>query len=131
MTHYETGWAEELRPKILDGWGMAPCDRGDTEASGTTMRDVEGHGVPVGSRNGVRLWRLQDRPIPSPYGSRLSATESSRNRAAGQKGSRRRGAKPQDDIRWDRRVTCGSQAATVLGHVGYTLFRITKSRSWW
>ena len=30
---------------------MAPCDRGGTEAPRTTMRDGEGHGVPVGSRN--------------------------------------------------------------------------------
>ena len=49
-------------------------------------------------------------------GKRLSGTESSWNGAAGRRGSRRRGAKPQDDdIRWDRRVTWGSQAARVPG----------------
>ena len=110
---------------------------------GTTMRDVEGHGVPVGSRNGgrtaleiagmggIRYRRLQDRLTPSPYGKRLSGTESPRNGAAGQQGSRQRDAKPQDDIRWDRRGTWGSQAARVLEDVRYTLFGITKSRGWW
>ena len=49
-------------------------------------------------------------------GKRLSVTKSTRNWAAGQLGSRRRSAKPQDDnIRWDKRVTCGSQAARVPG----------------
>ena len=47
---------------------------------------------------------------------RLSGIESPRNGAAGQQGSRQRGAKPQDDdIRWDRRVTWGSQGARVHG----------------
>ena len=46
-------------------------------------------------------------------GKRLSGMESPRNGAAGQQGSRRRGAKPQDDDIRDRRVTWGSQAARV------------------
>ena len=55
---YNTGWAGERRPMRLDGWGMAPCDRGGMEASGITMGDVEGHGVPVGSRSGG-IWHCR------------------------------------------------------------------------
>ena len=40
---------------------------------------------------------LQDRPTLSPYGMRLSSTESPRNGAARQWGSQRRGAKPQNE----------------------------------
>ena len=94
------------------------------------MGDVEGRGVPVGSRTGGHTapgivgmgaygpgdCRTDRHRVPD--GKRLSGTESPGYvRGAGQRGSRQRGAKPQNEEygTWlqDRRVTWGSQAARV------------------
>ena len=99
---------------------------------------------------GIRPRRYQEWGANGPVGCRIGGhmapeiagptdTEAPWNGTAGQQGSRRRGAKPQDDddIRLDRRVTWGSQAARVpeefcwwVGMGEYTPFGISKSRGW-